>query len=154
MPRPKFAISRFKIIQVFFIFQGSSHDILRPSTTTSQPRSAFRSATPTSTKPPTNIGSYYEPPTRAQIPGSSVGSPNPYTSVPSSPVRSNYDSQRGSSDGYERINSRRTAQYESTYGAYDKRTSIGGQSSKLNPVFDESLSTVVSHRSSSEDGSK
>ena len=143
----------------YFSSQGSNHDILRPSTATSQSRSAFRGISPTSFKPPSNIGSYYEPSIRAQVPGKpgSVASQNPYTSVsmPSSPARhtSNYDSRASSSSGYEKLNSQRGAGYESLAGSYDKKPSIAG-SSKLNPVFDESLSTAVSIPSGSTYGSK
>ena len=141
-----------KTFKILSIFQGSNHDILRPSSrTTSEPRSAFRSFTPTSLKPPSNIGSYYEPSLRAHVPGSSVASQNPYTS---SPERASYDSRHDSNDGYERLNSRRSAEYKSPYAGYDRKTSIAGQSSKLNPVFDESLSTAVSVFSGSEQGSK
>ena len=85
---------------------------------------------------------------------SSVASPNLYTSVPmpSSPARhgSNYDSQPNSSGDYERLHFQQSGAHESLgggYERYDRKTSLGGQSSKLNPVFDESLSTNVSLRS-------
>ena len=140
---------------------AASHDVSRPNTatnddarghTTIQSRTAFRAITPTSSKPPTNIGSYYGPSSRVQMPGKPgpVAPPNPYTSMPSTPGRhttSNHDSQPNSSGSYERLNFQRSGNgYESVgdgYHAYDRKTSIGGELSKLNPVFDESLSTNV-----------
>lgn len=135
---------------------AASHDVSRPnaatnddvrSNTVSQSRTAFRAITPTSSKPPTNIGSYYGPSSRTQVPEkpSSAASPNPYTSVsmPTSPAR--HDSQLNSSGGYERLSFQQSGAYESLgggYETYDRTTSLGGQSSKFNPVFDESLSTV------------
>lgn len=132
---------------MFRFLKGSNHDILRPSTATSQPRSAFRGTSPTSFKPPSQISNNYESlsfPRNSERPDS-AHSQNPYTSIamPSSPRRQ-YDSRPSSGHNYEGLHTKRSTSYES----------VEQRSSKFNPVFDESLSTAVSARSVSAYGSK